>query len=752
MLSETKIHFPKLRNGLKRIRPFEILRSAHRTVGAAIACGVGEATKDVVVVTDPGYQFDLSQLPRLTDPIRHHDIVVGYRIDRQDRLIRRLGSAGYNALVRLLLGTEVRDCNCPLKVFRREVIQGIRIDSAGQFVNAEVLAKARLQGRSIAEVAVTLAPTRSGYPAVSTWQIMPLAVSVLRFWWNAVLFPRPQSDDEAVAPRWSSARESVALLLLCAVCCLVMFPRLFYPLIEPDESRYVQIALEMIESGNWITPTLDGQPYLDKPPLLYWMTATSISIFGPHELAARLPSVVCAILTVLLIFWGGCRILGSRGAWCGAIALLLCGGFVLAGRFLVMDSLLTVCTTASLIGGYLATSGPAIRWRWWIVAAIACALGILAKGPIAAVLCVPPLVANGWLTQSGTKLRFVHWGIFLVPISLMCVPWYIAISATNGEFGGYFFWKHNIMRFATGLNHQRPWWFYVPVVFAGMFPASLLLPTLAVFLLSRREAIRRFRSKEIGFLFLSVVWILAFFSLSSCKLPTYILPALPLLCLLLGCMLDRSVFRPGSANWIASYLKPFPQRANLIVLAACLLVAAMDLVIKDDSRLLPVLAILICIVLASLTIHYRNRPHASSQLGWSLSSAIGIAVVTFTFAEFVATASFVRSVHARAAELSRQSDLPVVYFGKDTYAASFYLPRERVIGFTTDQPTAFAAYLADHPGAVVVTSNETIESTRKQVALTTRLVEAGGRRYVYLSEPIEEQSPRSAADVRPLIR
>ncbi len=530
--------------------------------GAALRRGFGALRGSLLAFTDADCQFDLTELDRLVLLAKDYDIVCGYRIDRQDPWRRKFYSGTYNVLVRALLGTRVRDCDCALKVFRREVVAALPIESEGFFVNAEVLAKARLHGKSIVEVGVTHRPCAAGESKVSLRHAIPVASNLLRFWWQRMLFPASATERQRHAQKWPLRVEFGAVLLLCAVAFLLLFSRLSYPLIEPDETRYAQIALEMVQSGNWITPTLDGKPYLDKPPLLYWATAVSYQAFGTNEAAARLPCAISAFLTVLLTYFFGKRLVGCRAAWLSAVALLLCGGFILAGRFVIMDGPLTLFTTAALLTGYLACRGKRIQMRWWIAAAVACALGILMKGPIAVVLCAPPLLAARWLSETKPRISWYHWASMAAVVLLLTVPWFVAVSFANPDFPAYFFWRHNVVRYVDAFNHQQPWWFYLPVLFAGMFPASLLLPGVAAFLFRRRTAEPPRRTPELGFLVLAACWILLFFSLSSCKLPTYILPGLPAICLLMGSFLDTVVFANGVQAAVSKSVQRIPQRRS----------------------------------------------------------------------------------------------------------------------------------------------------------------------------------------------
>ena len=245
--------------------------------GAALRRGFAEATKEIVGFTDADCQFDLRELERLVLLARDYEIVCGYRIDRQDPWLRRVYSAGYNVLVRLLLGTRVRDCDCALKLFHRDVIAKLPITTDGFLINGEMLASACQQKFSLVEVGVSHRPRAGGESKVSVTHIPVVLAALVRFWWNKVLFAGNNRDT---AIRWPTQRRWGMSLLLLAIASLLVGINSGYPFIEPDESRYAQISLEMQQTGDWLVPRLHGEPYLDKPPLLYWLIATSYSVFG----------------------------------------------------------------------------------------------------------------------------------------------------------------------------------------------------------------------------------------------------------------------------------------------------------------------------------------------------------------------------------------------------------------------------------------------------------------------------------------
>lgn len=561
--------------------------------------------------------------------------------------------------------------------------------------------------------------------------------SQLRRWYNTKHFPAESFPSVDIAAAWSRPEIATGWLTLIAAAFCVLLPNLSYPLIEPDETRYAQIAIEMNQSRDWITPTLDGAPYLDKPPLVYWLTATSFRWFGIHQAAARLPSMVSAFLTIMVVFSLGSKIVGRRAAWLGAMSLVLCGGFVLAGRFLILDSMLAFFTTLCVLSGYIAVRHVDHRWAWWIFSGVACALGVLTKGPVALVLCAPPLAVSGWLRADQTRVRALHWAAFVLPMIAVCVPWYVAVMKLNPEFGGYFFGEHNLERFTKGSNHPQPFWFYVPILFASMFPASLLLPSMGVFVASRSEQKRQLRSKDLGFLSCASVWILVFFSAASCKLPTYILPAIPLVSLMLGVMIDQTVLRPELSNRITDFLKPFPQRASLILVLATLAIGGTDAWLIGLSWI-TVWVVMTCIAVTVLVGCYWNRPIAFARPGWLATTVLAVAVLTLASTRLLPTIAKSRSLYVKAAEAAQlHPDATVVFLIEKSHSVQMQLDANRVVYFPNHMRDEFVCFMSSLPDAIVITDDQSIDATERSIETTHDLVNLYGHRHLYFAKRIE---------------
>jgi 4-amino-4-deoxy-L-arabinose transferase-like glycosyltransferase len=398
----------------------------------------------------------------------------------------------------------------------------------------------------------------------------------LRLLWSGVLFP-----GQSMAP--TKVRLS-ALLLLLIVPGLLLYPSLGFHLFEPDEGRYAEIPREMLERGDWVVPYLQSEPYLDKPPLLYWLVMLSYQLFGVAAWSARLVPALASHAGILATYLLGRRSLGERAAFWGALLLSLAPGFISVGRLLVLDGLLTLCVTLALFCAFEAVRGERLRWPWWLVAACCCGLGVLTKGPIALLLPLVPLAAYGWLSGRLCRLSpracFAFAGVVLGVIA----PWYIAICRALPQFAGDFFWRHNVVRFLSPFDHLEPVWYYVPILLGGLLPGTLLLAGAVRFLFSSAPALARQRVPELGFVLLAGGWCVLFFSLSGCKLPTYILPAFPPLVLALGYYMtnsgwDRSRwfrtvavgsfavllwFHHAALPWYAKFRSPFGNEGAVI--------------------------------------------------------------------------------------------------------------------------------------------------------------------------------------------
>jgi 4-amino-4-deoxy-L-arabinose transferase-like glycosyltransferase len=306
------------------------------------------------------------------------------------------------------------------------------------------------------------------------------------------------------------------------------------PLFNPDEGRYAEIPREMLSTGDWVVPHLNGLAYIEKPPLQYWATAASLCLLGPSEFAARLYSALTALATILLVGSAARRLWGQDAAWRAAAVLSGMFMFVVLGQLLTLDMSLTFYMTVSLAAFLLAQQ--AARPRYWMILAWAAAgFGVLTKGLVAAAIPVAVLLLYSVYSRDYTPWRrlYAAWGL---PLFLaITVPWHWLAARRLPDFLEFFFVHEHLARYLTPIaDRQEPWWFFGGVFLAGSMPWTL--PALRVLGGGWRR-----RSPAVGgkfqptvFLWIWVVFIGVFFSLSDSKLMPYILPAMPALALLIA--------------------------------------------------------------------------------------------------------------------------------------------------------------------------------------------------------------------------
>ncbi|MDM0034368.1 glycosyltransferase family 39 protein [Variovorax sp. J22P271] len=332
------------------------------------------------------------------------------------------------------------------------------------------------------------------------------------------------------------------LALLLAALTLVWFGSLATrSLISPDEGRYASIAWEMMRSGDWITPRLNGLLYFEKPPMQYWLSALFLHLFGLNDFAARLWPALAGFLTVLLVgatawkLWG--RETGIRSLAVVASMTWVFGN----AHFLTLDAgltlFLTIALCAVLIAEHIAAP-PAVRRNWIWLAWAAMAGAVLSKGLVGILIPGATLVLTCLWRRDFGPWRRMHWASGLLVFLLLAAPWFVLVSMRNPSFAQFFFIHEHFARYLTKV-HQREgaWWYYLPLLLGGMLPWTSALPWLG----PRRDGDAPPRGiAPADFLFVHSVFVLLFFSASGSKLPSYILPMFPALALLIGLRLKQA--------------------------------------------------------------------------------------------------------------------------------------------------------------------------------------------------------------------
>ncbi len=315
---------------------------------------------------------------------------------------------------------------------------------------------------------------------------------------------------------------------------------------SPDEGRYAEIPREMVVSGDYITPRLNGVKYFEKPPLFYWLQSISIKLFGVNEWSLRLWTAVLAWLGCLAVYVSARRLFGRRAGLVAAVVLATSLLYYAMGRIITLDmavSVLLSCSLLAFLWGTLEPVGPQRRvamWAFFIFAALA----TLTKGLIGIV--IPAMVIGSWMALVNEwrilKSMYLFSGVAL--FLLIAVPWHILVSQVNPEFFNFYFINQHFQRYL--FKHHSPFyrpWYFIPVLLIGLFPWTVFLVQAIKHNLAFSWR-QRHQHKEVIFLMLWAVLVFLFFSGSSSKLIPYILPMFPPLAILVGRYLLTAWRRP----------------------------------------------------------------------------------------------------------------------------------------------------------------------------------------------------------------
>jgi 4-amino-4-deoxy-L-arabinose transferase-like glycosyltransferase len=336
---------------------------------------------------------------------------------------------------------------------------------------------------------------------------------------------RPSATGIAALP--TAARWRSGVVWLCAVAWFAATAWL-RPLAMPDEGRYLSVAWEMLSSGNWLVPTLDGMPFFHKPPLFYWLADIAMQLGGATAFAGRMPSILAAGTLAWAMHSFDRHWCGARHARMLLIVLATTPYVYFAAQYANMDMLVAACISITL----LCAAHAAIRLMEGREPGIAlyaayavAALGVLAKGLIGCVL--PAAIVIVWLLSArrASLLRHLVSPIGIAIFVAIALPWPLAMQARFPDFFHYFIIEQHFNRFAgTGFNNAQAWWFYVPVLLVMTMPWSLGIVNVWKQFAMREQGTRG--ALRLLMLCWAVVVVL-FFSLPQSKLLGYALPAVP---------------------------------------------------------------------------------------------------------------------------------------------------------------------------------------------------------------------------------
>ncbi|MBD9460115.1 lipid IV(A) 4-amino-4-deoxy-L-arabinosyltransferase [Pseudomonas sp. PDM05] len=341
-------------------------------------------------------------------------------------------------------------------------------------------------------------------------------------------------------------------LLLLAFGVFYLLPLATHGLWIPDETRYAQISQEMLLTGKWASPHFMGIRYFEKPAAGYWMIALGQAIFGQNLFGVRFASALSTGLSILLVYLVSRRLwndpqksLVSSVLYMSFVSVAALGGYAnLDPQFTFWVNLTGValwyCFDSTTRNGRLAS---------WALLGLACGMGFMTKGFLAWLL--PVLIALPYAIWQKRLRELLGYGLVAVVVAVVVsLPWALAVHLQEPDYWNFFFWHEHIQRFAgEDAQHAEPFWYYLPLLVAFSLPWVALLPS------TLKQAWLQKRLPKTAFLLLWLLMPLAFFSLAKGKLPSYIMPCLLPLALLMGSTLaDKLAEGRGRALRINGWL------------------------------------------------------------------------------------------------------------------------------------------------------------------------------------------------------
>ncbi|MGZ8464496.1 MAG: glycosyltransferase family 39 protein [Candidatus Binatia bacterium] len=325
---------------------------------------------------------------------------------------------------------------------------------------------------------------------------------------------------------------------LLLFCVWVLFTNLGgAALFEPDEGRNAEIAREILLLKDWVTPHYDFIPRLDKPIFFFGLVALSYKFFGISEWAARLPSALAALACLCITYRFAGSLFGRRAGLWSALILLSSIEFFALSRAVIMDMTLTFCITFALWSFCLGQRGveSGAGKSQFLLMYVAMGMATLLKGPIGFLLPAAVIGVYLLLTKRWSLLRHMQVPLGIALLILTAAPWYLTAESRNPGYLRYFLWEENVHRFTTmQFKRSGPWYYFIGVLAGGFFPWTVLLPATIT------DLGKRALKGEHLFLSLWVAIPLLFFSLSSSKLPHYILPIYPPLAIILAAVIAKA--------------------------------------------------------------------------------------------------------------------------------------------------------------------------------------------------------------------
>lgn len=346
------------------------------------------------------------------------------------------------------------------------------------------------------------------------------------------------STKTSNAGRWLTDLISIALVLGVFYALWIGS----YALFTPDEGRYSEVAREMVTTGDYITPRLNGVVFLDKPILYYWLQASAIHLFGLKEWTLRFWPAFLGIFGALMTYVAGRSLFNRRTGILSAVILATCPLYYGASHYANLDLEVAVFVSSALLFFIVAMQTSSSRQRngFLLASYFFAALAALTKGLIG--IAFPAMIIGAWMLTlyRWDTLKKMRLFSGLLIFSVIALPWYFLVQKANPEFFQFFFVKQQVSRFLTTehFNNRTPIWFYIPIVLAGLTPWYIFITQAITHHIKAVWQNRKNHPVEL-YLLLWLFLVFIFFSVPKSKTVGYILPIFPAIALLIGSYLNQ---------------------------------------------------------------------------------------------------------------------------------------------------------------------------------------------------------------------